>query len=84
MGSGGHPLTMGDGGTPPSELEQLVQRVPEGTRVSCGGRSDGLSRTTHTGGRSVSVCAEELGGSAALDPCTTSSSTVPRGGVGHK
>jgi hypothetical protein len=37
--------------------------VPEGwTAVSYAGRRYGLSRTTHTDGRSVSLFAEELGG----------------------
>jgi hypothetical protein len=45
-------------------LESLVDRVPEGwTAVSYAGRRYGLSRTTHAGGRSVSVFAEELDGS---------------------
>ena len=45
-------------------LESLVARVPEGwTAVSYAGRRYGLTRTTHTDGRSVSVFAEELGGS---------------------
>ena len=44
-------------------LEALVARVPEGwTAVSYAGRRYGLTRTTHTDGRSVSVFAEELGG----------------------
>ncbi len=46
------------------DLDSLLARVPEGwTAVSYEGRRYGLSRTTHTGGRSVSLYAEELGGS---------------------
>lgn len=46
------------------ELEDLLARVPEGwTRVRYDGRTYGLTRTTHTEGRSVAVFAEELGGS---------------------
>ena len=49
---------------PGDDLDALVARVPEGwTAVSYGGRRYGLSRTTHTDGRSVSLYAEELGGS---------------------
>ncbi len=50
-------------GDAPDGLEALVDRVPEGwTRVKVDGRAYGLTRTTHTGGRSVSLYAEELGG----------------------
>ncbi|MEP6631179.1 MAG: peptide methionine sulfoxide reductase [Lapillicoccus sp.] len=50
-------------GDEPDELQALVDRVPEGwTRVEVDGRAYGLTRTTHTGGRSVSLYAEELGG----------------------
>ena len=46
-----------------ASLEDLLDRVPEGwTAVSYAGHRYGLSRTTHTDGRSVSVFAEELGG----------------------
>jgi hypothetical protein len=49
----------GDG----ADLDALLARVPEGwTAVSYAGRRYGLSRTTHTDGRSVSLYAEELGG----------------------
>lgn len=59
-----------DGGSDPSApsggsatLSDLVERVPEGwTRVVYRGRPYGLSRSTHAGGRSISVWAEELGG----------------------
>ena len=41
-----------------------VDRVPEGwSRVSYDGRAYGLTKTTRAGGRSISVLAEELGGS---------------------
>ena len=44
-------------------LGALVDRVPEGwTRVLYQGRPYGLSRTTRAGGHSVSLFAEELGG----------------------
>jgi hypothetical protein len=45
------------------DLAALVDRVPEGwTAVTYQGRRYGLSRTTRAGGRSVTVYAEELGG----------------------
>lgn len=45
------------------DLDRLLERVPDGwTEVSYAGRRWGLTRTTHTDGRSVSVYAEELGG----------------------
>lgn len=45
------------------ELERLVDRVPEGwTVVLYDGRRYGLTRTTRAAGRSVSLLAEELGG----------------------
>jgi hypothetical protein len=45
-------------------LEAVLARVPEGwTAVTYAGRRYGLSRTTHTDGRSVTLYAEELGGS---------------------
>ena len=45
------------------DLAALLERVPEGwTAVTFQGRRYGLSRTTRAGGRSVSVYAEELGG----------------------
>lgn len=48
---------------PPRSLAELVERVPEGwTLVSYDDRPYGLSRTTHAGGRSISVLARELGG----------------------
>ena len=47
----------------PLDLEAALDRIPEGwTRVRAGGRAYGLTRTTHTGGRSVTLYAEELGG----------------------
>jgi len=46
------------------ELERLIDRVPEGwTPVAYDGRRYGLTRTTRAAGRSVSLLAEELGGS---------------------
>jgi len=49
------------------ELGELVERVPPGwTRVLHHGRSWGLSRTDHAGGRSVFVEADELGGPGRL------------------
>jgi hypothetical protein len=37
--------------------------VPDGwTRVRVGGRSYGVSRTAHAGGRTLTIHAEELGG----------------------
>ncbi len=49
---------------PGENLDSLLARVPEGwTAVYHEGRRYGLSRTTHTDGRSVSLHAEELGGS---------------------
>lgn len=45
------------------DLAALVERVPEGwTAVTYQGRRYGVSRTSRAGGRSVSVYAEELGG----------------------
>lgn len=75
-----------------AELAVLVDRIPEGwTRVEVDGRAYGLTRTTHTGGRSVSLYAEELGGSdvvsanvwllhggAVLKPCEMPAETVER------
>jgi hypothetical protein len=49
------------------ELTELVDRVPEGwTLVEYDGRRWGLRRTTHVGGRSVSVFAEELSGTEVV------------------
>jgi hypothetical protein len=49
---------------PGEDLDALLAQVPEGwTPVSYEGRRYGLSRTTHTDGRSVSLYAEELRGS---------------------
>jgi len=46
------------------ELAALVERVPEGwTAVTYEGRPYGLSRTTRAAGHSISIYAEELGGS---------------------
>jgi hypothetical protein len=72
------------------ELTELVERVPEGwTPVDYDGRRWGLSRTTHVDGRSVSLFAEELGGTRVvsanvlraatgdlLRPCEMPASTV--------
>lgn len=49
------------------ELAQLVDRVPEGwTMVVFDGRSYALTRTTRVGGRSVTIFAEELGGTDVI------------------
>lgn len=49
---------------PGEDLEDLLARVSEGwTVASYEGRRYGLSRTTHLDGRSLSLYAEELGGS---------------------
>jgi len=49
------------------DLAALVDRVPEGwTRVTYGGRGYALSRTSRAGGRSISVLAEELGGTGVV------------------
>jgi hypothetical protein len=45
------------------DIGDLVDALPEGwTEVSYAGRRYGLTKITHTGGRSLSVYAEELGG----------------------
>lgn len=45
------------------DLEAALARIPEGwSRVRVGGRAYGLTKATHTAGRSVSIYAEELGG----------------------
>ena len=45
------------------DVDVDLARIPEGwTRVWAGGHAYGLTRTTHTGGRSVSLYAEQLGG----------------------
>lgn len=49
--------------TPPPSLAALVEAVPEGwTRVRYEGRPYGLTRRTWAGGRSITVVAEQLGG----------------------
>ena len=77
---------------PGADLDALLDRVPDGwTAVSYAGRRYGLSRTTHTDGRSVSIYAEELGGSdvvsanvcrltggAELRPCEMPAAKVRR------
>ena len=46
------------------ELAELVDRVPEGwSSVVCDGRPYGLTKVSRAGGGSVTVYAEELGGS---------------------
>ena len=46
-----------------ASLPALVERVPEGwTRAIYNGRTYGLARTTRAGGRSITIFAEELGG----------------------
>ena len=50
-----------------AELERLVDRVPEGwTVVVYDGRRYGLTRTTRAAGRSVSLLAEQLGGTEVV------------------
>ena len=85
-------MTAEPGAVDAAELERLVERIPEGwTRVQVDGRAYGLTRTTHTGGRSVSLYAEELGGAdivsanvwrldggAELRPCEMPETTVVR------
>lgn len=47
----------------PDELAQHVERIPEGwSIVVFDGRRFALTRTTRVGGRSVTLFAEELGG----------------------
>lgn len=59
------------------DLASLVDRVPEGwTPAAYDGVRWGLSRTTRTGGRSISVYAEELGGTRVI------STNVYRTGAG--
>ncbi|MGX1794095.1 hypothetical protein ACWIDW_14260 [Microbacterium sp. NPDC055312] len=44
-------------------MATLLERVPEGwTRAIYNGRTYGLARTTRAGGRSITISAEELGG----------------------
>lgn len=71
-------------------LDALVARIADGwTPVRYGGRRYGLTRTTHGSGASVSVYAEELGGTdvistnvfrtsagALLRPCEMPAATV--------
>ena len=46
-----------------ASLSALAERVPEGwTRVIYNGRTYGLARTTRVGGRSITIYAEDLGG----------------------
>ena len=46
-----------------ASLSALLESVPEGwTRAIYNGRTYGLARTTRTGGRSITISAEELGG----------------------
>jgi hypothetical protein len=48
---------------PEADLAALVDRVPEGwTRVEFAGHRYGLVRTTHGDGRSLSIFAEQQGG----------------------
>lgn len=72
------------------DVASLVDRVPEGwSVVSYGGRRYGLTRTSRVGGRSISVLAQELGGTdvvsanvyrtragALLRPCEMPAATV--------
>ena len=51
----------------PDELAQHVERVPEGwNTVVFNGRRYALTRTTRVGGRSVTLFAEELGGTDVI------------------
>lgn len=60
-------MSDGVGSDTAPDLAALVARLPEGwSQVRYAGRRYGLTRTTHTGGRSVSVYAEELGGSGVI------------------
>ena len=46
-----------------ASLSTLLEKVPEGwTRALYDGRTYGLVRTTRAGGRSITISAEELGG----------------------
>lgn len=46
-----------------ADLGRLVDALPEGwSEVAYAGRRYGLTKTSHVGGRSLSVYAEELGG----------------------
>ena len=46
-----------------ASLSALLESVPEGwTRAIYNGRTYGLARTTRAGGRSITISAEELGG----------------------
>lgn len=74
----------------PAELDKLLSRVPDGwTRQVVNGRSWGVSRVEHVGGRTTTFTAEELGGSAmfsaniwhtsdgpVLRPCEVPATTV--------
>lgn len=61
----------------PAALATLVDRVPDGwTAVVYAGRPYGLSRRDHADGRSVSLYAEELGGTDVV------STNVYRTGAG--
>jgi len=45
------------------DIEEMLERLPEGwSEVDYRGRRYGVTRTTHLDGRTVSVYAEELGG----------------------
>ena len=60
-------MSDGVGSDTASDLAALVARLPEGwSQVRYADRRYGLTCTTHTGGRSVSVYAEELGGSGVI------------------
>ena len=51
-----------------ASLSALAERVPEGwTRVIYNGRTYGLARTTRAGGRSITLYAEELGGTDLIN-----------------
>ena len=66
---------------PTDELAGLLARVPLGwTRVRHRGRTWGLSRTDHAGGRSAFVEADELGGPGRLSAnvWTTAAGTLLR------
>lgn len=57
-------IAPGERGPRAGILQTLVDLVPEGWTLVCyQGRPYGLTRTTRAGGKSVSVLAQELGGS---------------------
>ena len=60
-----------------ADLGRLVDALPEGwAEVAYAGRRDGLSKTSHVGGRSLSVYAEELGGTDVVSANVYRTSTA--------